>query len=99
MTVPQSPKSNSTKSSVVLTANLEPDGVPQAVRMHIRGEVVKKAGADAGKAIDSALDIFIRDKAILLDEHEDITTHFCKVDFFQSSRSSPASGGVCEVMA
>lgn len=82
-----------------LTANLEPDGIHQGIRTHIRCEVLEKAGADAGKAVDSALDIFVRDKAILVDKHEDMTTHFCKVNFFQSSRSGPASGGVCEVMA
>lgn len=65
-----------------LTTNLEPDSVPQAVRTHIRCKVLEKAGADAGKAIDSALDIFVRDKAILLDKHKDVTTHFGKVNFF-----------------
>ena len=96
---PANAKVKSHHSLRSLTTNLEPDSVPQSVRTHIRREVLENAGADAGKAVDSALDISVRDKAILLDKRKDMTTHFCKVDFFQSSRSAPASGGVCEVMA
>ena len=82
-----------------LTTNLESDGFFQAVRKHKCCKFLEEVGADARKVIDSTLDVFVCDKAILANEHKDMTMHLPKIDFFQRCWFGPATGGICEVLA
>lgn len=79
-----------------LTENLESSVFFQAVRMHKCCKFLEEAGIDAWKVIDPTLDVFVCDKAILANEHNDMTMYLLKVDFFQKCWFSPAIGGICK---
>ena len=81
------------------TANLKSDSFFQVVRTQKRRQFLEEVGADAGKISGPALDIFVCDKAIFADEHEDMTMYLFKVDFLERSRFGLATRGIYEMLA
>jgi len=79
--------------------DLESDCCFQAIQMHKRRQFPEEAGPKARKVSDPALDILVCNKAILANEHEDMTMHLLKINVVERSWSGPATGGICELLA
>ena len=80
-------------------ADLESDCSSQAFQTHKCRQFIEEAGPNARKISDPALDILVCNKAILANEHEDMTMHLLKINVLQRSGSGPATGGICELSA